>query len=138
MALFVLSICPFDISVGVGAYVIGLSQISSFLSLYYKVTFIYSDDTPVPFNFIFKFLTHCDNIRKLIDRKIQTIFNGSDTPAISNFISIVVNIIIPQTKGVSMTDIINMSHDNMCNNQGTSLAFQSNPEQQTFNLRQEC
>ena len=33
MALFVLSLCPFDISVGVGAFVIGLRQISSFLSL---------------------------------------------------------------------------------------------------------
>ena len=33
MALFVLSLCPFDISVGVGAFVIGLSQISSFFSL---------------------------------------------------------------------------------------------------------
>ena len=32
MALFVLSPCPFDISVGVGAFVIGLSQISSFFS----------------------------------------------------------------------------------------------------------
>ena len=31
-ALFVLSFCPFDISVGVGAFVIGLSQISSFFS----------------------------------------------------------------------------------------------------------
>ena len=31
-ALFVLSLCPFDISVGVGAFVIGLGQISSFLS----------------------------------------------------------------------------------------------------------
>ena len=31
-ALFELSLCPFDISVGVGAFVIGLSQISSFLS----------------------------------------------------------------------------------------------------------
>ena len=29
-----LSLCPFDISVGVGAFVIGLSQISSFLSVY--------------------------------------------------------------------------------------------------------
>ena len=28
-----LSLCPFDISVGVGAFVIGLGQISSFLSL---------------------------------------------------------------------------------------------------------
>ena len=27
-----LSLCPFDISVGVGAFVIGLSQISSFFS----------------------------------------------------------------------------------------------------------
>ena len=31
VALFVLSLCPFDISVGVGAFVIGLGQISSFL-----------------------------------------------------------------------------------------------------------
>ena len=31
--LFVLSLCPFDISVSVGAFVLGLSQISSFLSL---------------------------------------------------------------------------------------------------------
>ena len=31
-ALFVLSFCPFDISVGVWAFVIGLSQISSFFS----------------------------------------------------------------------------------------------------------
>ena len=35
VALFVLSLCPFDISVGVGAFVIGLSQISSFFSLYH-------------------------------------------------------------------------------------------------------
>ena len=34
VALFVLSLCPFDISVGVGAFVIGLGQISSFLSWY--------------------------------------------------------------------------------------------------------
>ena len=33
VALFVLSLCPFDISVGVVAFVIGLGQISSFLSL---------------------------------------------------------------------------------------------------------
>ena len=32
VALFVLSFCPFDIFVGVGAFVIGLSQISSFFS----------------------------------------------------------------------------------------------------------
>ena len=32
VALFVLSLCPFDISVGVGSFVIGLSQISSFFS----------------------------------------------------------------------------------------------------------
>ena len=37
VALFVLSLCPFDISVGVGAFVIGLSQISSFLSLRYML-----------------------------------------------------------------------------------------------------
>ena len=34
MALFVLSFCPFDISVGEGAFVIELVQISSFLSLF--------------------------------------------------------------------------------------------------------
>ena len=39
--VFVLSCCPFDISVDVGAFVIGLSQISSFfLVLYYKPCFI--------------------------------------------------------------------------------------------------
>ena len=32
VALFVLSLCPFDISVGEGAFVIGLIQISSFFS----------------------------------------------------------------------------------------------------------
>ena len=32
VVLFVLSLCPFDISAGVGAFVIGLSQISSFYS----------------------------------------------------------------------------------------------------------
>ena len=32
MALFVLLLCPFGISVGIGAFVIGLGQISSFLS----------------------------------------------------------------------------------------------------------
>ena len=32
MVLFVLSLCPFDFSLGVGAFVIGLGQISSFLS----------------------------------------------------------------------------------------------------------
>ena len=32
VALFVLSLCPFDISVSEGAFVIGLGQISSFLS----------------------------------------------------------------------------------------------------------
>ena len=32
--VFVLSRCPFDISVGIGAFVIGLSQISSFFSKY--------------------------------------------------------------------------------------------------------
>ena len=33
VAFFVLSLSPFDISVGVGAFIIGLSQTSSFLSL---------------------------------------------------------------------------------------------------------
>ena len=34
VALFILSLCPFDISAGVGAFGIGLSQISSFFSFY--------------------------------------------------------------------------------------------------------
>ena len=34
-----LSLCPFDISVGVGAFLIGLGQISSFLSLHMEETF---------------------------------------------------------------------------------------------------
>ena len=38
VALFLLSFCPFDISVGVGAFVIGLSQISSFFSWWIKYT----------------------------------------------------------------------------------------------------
>ena len=33
VTLYMLSLCPFDISVGVGAFVIGLSQISSFFSV---------------------------------------------------------------------------------------------------------
>ena len=33
VALFVLSLCPYDISVGVWAFVIGLNQISSFFLL---------------------------------------------------------------------------------------------------------
>ena len=38
VALFVLSLCPFDISAGVGAFVIGLSQISSFfLLVFYEI-----------------------------------------------------------------------------------------------------
>ena len=35
MALFLLSLCPFDISVDVGSFVIGLDQISSYLSLHF-------------------------------------------------------------------------------------------------------
>ena len=37
VALFVLSLCPFDISAEVGAFVIGLSQISTFFSLLFFV-----------------------------------------------------------------------------------------------------
>ena len=49
VALFVLSLCPFDISVGVGAFVIGLSQISSFFSFIIKVRM----DTPIFYFLIF-------------------------------------------------------------------------------------
>ena len=38
MVLFVLSFCPFDTPVGVGAFVIGLSQISYFFSFLSKET----------------------------------------------------------------------------------------------------
>ena len=41
VALFVLSLCPFDISVGVGAFVIGLGQISFILSLYEQLVIHY-------------------------------------------------------------------------------------------------
>ena len=34
-----LSLCPFDISVGVGAFVIGLSQISSFFSFHFVIKY---------------------------------------------------------------------------------------------------
>ena len=37
VALFVLLLCPFDISAGVGAFVIGLSQISSLFSWYWSI-----------------------------------------------------------------------------------------------------
>ena len=40
VALFVLLLCPFDISVGIGAFVIGLGQISSFLSLLPTLTLL--------------------------------------------------------------------------------------------------
>ena len=40
VALFVLSFCPFDISVGVGAFVIGLSQITSFFSKHHRCTYM--------------------------------------------------------------------------------------------------
>ena len=46
VALFVLLLCPFDISAGIGAFVIGLGQISSFLSgkrKYKCVRYIYPD-----------------------------------------------------------------------------------------------
>ena len=38
MALSVLSLCPFDISAGVWAFVMGLSQISSFFSIVFSIT----------------------------------------------------------------------------------------------------
>ena len=37
VALFVLLLCPFDISVGIGAFIIGLGQISSFLSSFKNI-----------------------------------------------------------------------------------------------------
>ena len=50
VALFVLSLCPIDISVGVGAFVIGLGQIFSFLSSYiYNKTFQIWHANPVDF-----------------------------------------------------------------------------------------
>ena len=40
VGVFVLSLCPFDISVGVEAFVIGLSQISFFLLLLILLRFV--------------------------------------------------------------------------------------------------
>ena len=48
MALFVFSLCPFDISVGVGAFVIGLNQISSFLFLNFIFWVRITDEDSVP------------------------------------------------------------------------------------------
>ena len=45
VVLFVLSICPFDISVGVAAFLIGLGQISSFLSLHINILYRRSDSS---------------------------------------------------------------------------------------------
>ena len=53
MAMFVLSLCPFDISVGVGAFVIGLSQISSFFSSQIGRE-LYTDNTDMPVLFYFQ------------------------------------------------------------------------------------
>ena len=49
MALFVLSLYPYDTSVGVGAFVKGLSQISSFLSLPGYVSVLLHIKTSVAF-----------------------------------------------------------------------------------------
>ena len=46
VALFVLSLCLFDIPVGVGAFVIGLSQISSFFSKYVNSHVVYGVSDP--------------------------------------------------------------------------------------------
>ena len=54
VALFVLSLCPFDISVGVGAFVIGLSQISSFFS-YVPFKVIHTMYTCIYFVIIFSY-----------------------------------------------------------------------------------
>ena len=43
-----LSLCPVDISVGVGAFVIGLSQISSFFSSKFASTKVDDSDLPNP------------------------------------------------------------------------------------------
>ena len=41
VALFMLSLCPFDISVEVGAFIIGLGQIFSFLFLVRSLPFFF-------------------------------------------------------------------------------------------------
>ena len=53
VALFMLSLCPFDISVGVGVIVIGLSQISSFFSSN-TATFTFNCLFPYQFKFYLK------------------------------------------------------------------------------------
>ena len=52
VAFFMLSLGPFDISIGVGAFVIGLSQISSFFSCYTYTALI-------PTNMMFSLLNKC-------------------------------------------------------------------------------
>ena len=44
LAFFVLSLCPFDIFVGKGAFVIGLSQISSFSFCFFTYVYTLTDD----------------------------------------------------------------------------------------------
>ena len=48
VALFVLSLFPFDISAGIRAFVIGLSQISSFFSLTSKFSLLFICSQPPP------------------------------------------------------------------------------------------
>ena len=60
VALFVLSLCPFDISVGIGAFVIGLGQISSVLShnTILSMHNTHKTMTMVPFGVDDKYYTH--------------------------------------------------------------------------------
>ena len=51
VALFVLSLCPVDISAGVWAFVIGLSQVSSFFSYYRTLPFTQLWDVSVVLTF---------------------------------------------------------------------------------------
>ena len=79
MLLFVLSLCPFDISVGVGAFVIGLDQISFFchdihtpppVPYFVLYTFVFSFELQVKayFTFVTCWLVGCiEDLRRFSD-----------------------------------------------------------------------
>ena len=62
VALFVLSLCPFDISVGVGGFVIGLRQISSFFSHCRGLIIYYTERKKKRIFRIFKRWIYIENI----------------------------------------------------------------------------
>ena len=63
--VLVLSLCTFDIFVGIGVFVIGLSQLSSFFSSYYEVFYALY----VPYHLsVWNMYIRIDNIQVLLSR----------------------------------------------------------------------